>query len=850
MTDRYSPGQIEKKWQKKWEEEETYKADIDPSKPKYYALDMFPYPSGAGLHVGHVTGYTATDVIARFHRQKGFNVLHPMGWDSFGLPAEQYAIKTGVHPQKTTEKNINTYRQQLKSLGFSYDWSREFATSSPDYYKWTQWIFTKLYEKGLAYEEEALVNFCPDLGTVVANEEIEDGKTVIGGHSVERRPLRQWMLKITAYAEALLKDLDDLDWPEQIKKSQAHWIGKSTGVQMHFTEEKTQEKITIYTTRHDTLFGTTYLVLAPEHPLVDAITTKEHKAAVEAYKKEAAKKSDLMRTDLAKDKSGVFTGAYSIDPVTGNKVPVWVADYVLWNVGTGAVMGVPGHCNRDYDFAKKYDLPIVTVVDLKPEDDIEMHGTTINSKNEKISLNGLSTEKAKEKVADFLEKENLGKRQVNYRLRDWLFSRQRYWGEPIPVYHLEDEKRPLGLDELPLMPPHMDDFSPKETGESPLAKVSEWVHFIDPKTGKKAMRETNTMPQWAGSCWYYLRFCDPKNEKAAWSEEAEKYWMPVDLYVGGAEHAVLHLLYARFWHKVLYDCGLVSTKEPFQSLRNQGLVVANSFKKKSGAYVDFEEVIKKGDEKNPQYFEKGDTGEKEPLICQIEKMSKSKLNGVIPDEIIEEFGADSLRLYEMFMSPFDREKLWDTKAILGSWRFLNRFWDLCTSDKIQEARPDEKDPACAIKKGMRLGYKLVLGVTEDIKGLQFNTAIAKMMEFLNSMQPLVIYPKKTIRYAIQSLYPFAPHIACELWERLGFTDDIHTADFPEIDPKAVEEENVAYVVQVNGKHRATFDKVKGLNQADLTELVTNDERLKGYLEPGIIKVIFVPNKLINFVVKR
>jgi len=845
MAERYSPNLIETKWQKIWEEEKTFKVDIDPTKKKYYVLDMFPYPSGAGLHVGHVTGYAATDVIARYKRQKGFNVLHPMGWDSFGLPAEQYAIRTGVHPQKTTEKNISTYRSQLKALGFSYDWSREFATSSPDYYKWTQWIFTKLFEKGLAYEDEALVNFCPKLGTVVANEEIEDGKTVIGGYPVERRPLRQWMLKITAYAERLLEDLEDLDWPEQIKKAQAHWIGKSTGVEIAFTEEKTGSSIPVYTTRHDTLFGITYLALAPEHPLIDEITEDSRKEAVLNYKQEAAKKSDLARTDLAKDKSGVFTGAYAIEPVTQKRIPIWIADYVLWNVGTGAVMGVPAHCNRDHEFAKQYDVPIVEVIQLDPDQDIESYGIVINSKNDAISLNGLSSEEAKEKLAGFIESKGYGKRRVNYRLRDWLFSRQRYWGEPIPVFHLEDEKRPLDLDELPLCPPHLEDFTPKETGESPLAKVHDWVHFIDPKTGKKALKETNTMPQWAGSCWYYLRFCDPKNASEAWSKEAENYWMPVDLYVGGAEHAVLHLLYARFWHKVLYDCGYVSTKEPFQSLRNQGLVVAHSYKKHSGAYVSADHVI----EKEGKFYEK-DAGFDHPLIQQIEKMSKSKLNGVTPDEMIEEFGADALRLYELFMSPFDREKMWDTKAILGSWRFLNRFWELCLSPKVVDKGPEEKDPKCVIKEGMRLGLKLTHDVTTDIEQMQFNTAIAKMMEFLNHFGSLEFYPKKAIKCALQCLHPFAPHITSELWERVGFSEKIHELDFEKVSEKDFEEQSVKYVVQVNGKHRATLDKVKGLSEADLTELVKSDERLMSFLSPGIIKVIYVPNKLINFVVKR
>ncbi len=644
---RYDHNRIEKKWQKFWEDQETFKVDVDPSKPKYYILDMFPYPSGAGLHVGHVTGYTATDILARYKRQKGYNVLHPMGWDSFGLPAEQYAIKTGTHPAITTEKNINTYRRQLKSLGFSYDWSREVATSDPRYYKWTQWIFTKLYEKGLAYEAEVQVNFCPALGTVLANEEVENGLSKEGGYPVERRPLRQWILKITAYADRLLQDLDLLDWPEHLKKLQINWIGKSSGARINFIEETTSSSIPVFTTCQDTLFGVTFLVIAPEHPLVPLITTDKQRKVVEAYQKEVANKTDLQRGEMNKEKSGVWTGAYAINPVNEERVPIWIADYVLMGYGTGAVMGVPAHDERDFEFAGKYSLKVKPVIDpleaaeersevLAGEKCWPKDGMLINSAHKSLSINGLTVEKAKKAVLEWLIAHEKGEEAINYKLRDWLFSRQRYWGEPFPILHFEDgTKRALDLDELPLCPPQLTNYKPSGSGESPLAQVNEWVEITDIKTGKKARRETNTMPQWAGSCWYYLRFCDPQNDEAAWDPKIEKYWMPVDLYVGGVEHAVLHLLYARFWHKVLYDSGLVSTPEPFMTLRNQGLVIAKAYKLPQGGYVSPEEVAKK----TASIIR---SAQAEALEPQIEKMSKSKLNGVTPDEMIEEFGADAL----------------------------------------------------------------------------------------------------------------------------------------------------------------------------------------------------------------
>lgn len=855
MERKYDHLRIEQKWQRIWEEKQLFKAEVDSTKPKYYILDMFPYPSGAGLHVGHVTGYTATDILARYKRQKGFNVLHPMGWDSFGLPAEQYAIRTGTHPEITTENNINTYRRQLKSLGFSYDWNREVATSDPKYYKWTQWIFTKLYEKGLAYEAEMLVNYCPALGTVLANEEIENGVSKEGGFPVERRPLRQWVLKITAYAERLLQDLDLLDWPDHLKKLQTNWIGKSIGSRIIFQEQKTKARIEVFTTCHHTLFGVTFLVLSPEHPLVDEITAKQQLQHVEEYRKQAAAKSDLMRTDLAKEKSGAFTGAYAINPATGNPIPIWIADYVLMGYGTGAVMGVPAHDPRDFEFAKLFKLPIAPVIDPDlgteplPEDvspaELRLDvlagkycwtgdGTMINSENDTLSLNGLRVDQAKEKILSWIEETSSGEKSVNYKLRDWLFSRQRYWGEPFPILHFADgTKRLLDVSELPLCPPQLADFKPTESGESPLMRVPDWVNIIDHKTGKKAMREVNTMPQWAGSCWYYLRFCDPHNDDAAWENRKEQYWMPVDLYVGGVEHAVLHLLYARFWHKVLYDCDLVSTSEPFQTLRNQGLVAARSFKLPRGGYVSPEEV----EEKEGEYFQRG-TNQK--LQSQVEKMSKSKLNGVTPDEMIEEHGADSLRLYEMFMGPFDKEKIWNSDAVSGCKRFLNRFYDLLFSEKVTD-----EDSEVALK----LGHRLVQAVQRDIESMQFNTAIAKMMEFMNAFTSLPTYPKSVLKMLTQVLYPFAPHIAEEAWEHLGGKESLTYQPFPTVDPAYLVDSTSTYIIQVNGKLRGRWDLPKEIEQQDLFDFVKDQPQVAKHLTGEIQQLIFVPGKLLNIVVK-
>ena len=841
---KYDHKKIESKWQKYWLENKTFKTENNFQKPKYYVLDMFPYPSGSGLHVGHVEGYTATDIIARYKRAKGFNVLHPMGWDSFGLPAEQYAIRTGTHPAISTQKNINTFRRQLQSLGFSYDWDREFATSDPDYYKWTQWIFTKLYEKGLAYEAEMLVNFCPALGTVLANEEVEDGKSKEGGFPIERRPLRQWILKITAYAERLLTDLELIDWPESLKKLQANWIGKSVGAQVSFIEKSTYQTITIFTTRPDTLFGATYMVLSPEHPLINQIVTEQQREAVQNYQKLTSAKSDLDRTDLNKQKSGVFTGAFATNPVNRQEIPIWISDYVLMSYGTGAIMAVPAHDERDFEFASTFNLPIIPVF-MPSEDPVLQNailegkkcwigeGVCLNSSGEGLSLNGLSSESAKREILEWLEKTKNGFSTTTYKLRDWLFSRQRYWGEPFPLLKFEDGSvRLLDLDELPLCPPELLDYKPTPDGQSPLARVNEWVEVVDPKTGQHVRRETNIMPQWAGSCWYYLRFCDPHNTGQAWSEEAESYWMPVDMYVGGVEHAVLHLLYARFWHKVLYDCGYVKTLEPFQTLRNQGLIVSRSYQNSSHLYVEPENI----QERDGKYY---DRRTNEEVVSLVEKMSKSKLNGITPDDVIEEFGADSLRLYEMFMGPLEKEKVWNTDAVSGCRRFLNRIYDMALSEKVVE---DDSEEA------LRLGHRLIYGVTKDIESLQFNTAIAKMMEFLNDFTKLPSYPRSVVKMVIQALAPFAPHISEELWQHVKGEGLLSFTSIPEVDEKYLQDETITYVVQVNGKMRGRFELPKDqVEEVVLMAAKKNPNIIKFIEGHEIQRIIFVPNKLLNIV---
>lgn len=839
----YDPHYVEKKWQKYWEENKCFKAE-ESSLPKYYVLDMFPYPSGAGLHVGHLIGYTATDVIARYKRALGFRVLHPMGWDSFGLPAEQYAIRTGTHPRTTTLTNTKRYKEQLLAMGYSYDWDREIMTSEPDYYKWTQYLFTKLYDRGLAYQAELLVNYCPALGTVLANEEVEEGFSKDGGHPIERKPLRQWVLKITEYADRLLEDLEDLDWPIGLKKLQSNWIGKSEGVQINFPLPSSKEKISVFTTTPQTLFGATYVVLAPEHPLLNHVTSQAQKEIVDNYCKEAARKSDLERTELAKDKTGVFTGGYAINVATEEKIPIWVADYVLGHYGTGAVMGVPAHDERDFLFSQAFDLPFKAVI--SPDDEeIKKElfakkrawtkgGRVIASSTKNFSLNGLSFEDAKDSITEWLQEHGHGIKTVHYKLRDWLFSRQRYWGEPFPILHFEDgTTRALGINELPLTPPEVTDFSPDPKGLSPLSRVKEWVEIEDPVTRKKAFRETNTMPQWAGSCWYYLRFIDPENKNEPWSKEKELSWMPVDLYIGGAEHAVLHLLYARFWHKVFYDCQMVSTKEPFQKLYNQGLVLAESYKRKDGHYVPESEVIHNED----GYFH---WQTKQPLECLVEKMSKSKLNGKSPDDVIKEYGADALRLYALFMGPIEKEKIWKTENISGPRRFLNRFFDFCTKSEIvsEEAM------------SLRLAHRMTHGVQQDLENLLFNTAIAKMMEFINECSKLPQISLSALLIAVRVLEPLAPHLAEELWQHLGQKPTISKAPWPKVDLHMLEENQVNYVIQIDGKLRKKFFLPKDQSKEALFALVQKDENLANYLKNGVDKLIFVPNKLLNIVLKK
>lgn len=802
----YVPQQIEPKWQHYWESNKTFKTLDDSSKPKFYALDMFPYPSGDGLHVGHPEGETATDIISRYKRMLGFNVLHPMGWDAFGLPAEQFALDNGGHPRDITKKNIDNFRRQIKSLGFSYDWDREISTTHPDYYKWTQWIFLQLYKKGLAYVDEVPVNWCPALGTVLANEEVIDGKSERGGHPVIRKPMRQWVLKITEYAERLLEDLEELDWSESIKDMQRNWIGKSEGAEVAFAIDGHFSHLTVFTTRPDTLFGATYCVLAPEHELVDNITTANQKQAVEEYKEKAARKSDLERTDLAKDKTGVFTGAYAINPVNNQKLPIWVADYVLVGYGTGAIMAVPGHDERDWEFAKQFGLSITEVVAGGNLEECAYigDGPHVNSD----FLNGLDKTEAIRQMIDWLEKEEKGKRKITYRLRDWLFSRQRYWGEPIPILHLEDgTMKPVPEDQLPLMLPDVDQIQPSGTGESPLANVTDWVNTVDPETGMKARRETNTMPQWAGSCWYYMRYIDPRNDKEFCSKELLERWLPVDLYIGGAEHAVLHLLYARFWHKVLYDLGYVPTKEPFQKLINQGMILGDNH----------------------------------------EKMSKSRGNVVNPDDIVNEYGADTLRVYEMFMGPLEASKPWSTKGVEGSYRFLNRVWRLVVNDE------GEVHSHIGAGEGTdefrRLWHKTVKKVTHDIEGLRFNTAISQLMVFVNEAYKQDQLPKQSIQAFVLLLSPLAPHLAEELWERLGHTQTLAYEPWPTYEEALTVEDEVEIVIQINGKLREKLVVSVQASKEELEKQAMALDRIQEEITGKTVhKVIAVPGKLVNIVV--
>ncbi|MBN1687949.1 MAG: leucine--tRNA ligase [Candidatus Omnitrophica bacterium] len=813
----YPFDEIELSWQEYWEKHGTFRSP-DPGekgseKPKYYILDMFPYPSGSGLHVGHLEGYTATDIISRYKRMRGFNVLHPMGWDAFGLPAEQHALDTGTHPRETTEKNIQNFKRQIKRIGFSYDWQREINTTDPGYYRWTQWIFMKLFEKGLAYEAEVPVNWCPALGTVLANEEVINGKSERGGHPVVRKPMRQWVLKITAYAERLLEDLNLLDWPEPIKEMQRNWIGKSVGAEVDFPVAVSDDVIRVFTTRPDTLFGATYMVLAPEHPLVKKIVTPDKKKEVEAYVRQASLKSDLDRTDLAKEKTGVFTGAYATNPLTQKEIPIWIADYVLISYGTGAIMAVPAHDERDFEFATKFKLPIVWVIQEPgvPEDNKERAfvgvGLCKNSTtpDKSFSIDEMPSDQAIPKITDWLKKKGIGKKSIQYKLRDWLFSRQRYWGEPIPVIHVDEKPCLVDEKELPIRLPESRSYKPTGTGESPLALMKEWVNTQDPKTGRPAKRETNTMPQWAGSCWYYLRFIDPKNPKAAVAEKKEKYWMPVDLYVGGAEHAVLHLLYARFWHKVLYDCGVVSEVEPFKRLVNQGMILGED----------------------------------------NQKMSKSRGNILNPDELIERYGADSIRLYEMFMGPLEMTKPWSMQGVEGVYRFLGRTWRLFISEGTLHSKVQNRKPNAAEQK---LIHQTVKKVTEDIEGIRLNTAISALMIFVNVMLKEETCSREVMEKFVLLLAPFAPHLTEELWKRLGHSGTLAYEAWPEYDPSYLVEETVEMAVLIGGKVRAKISVSKEEKEDNIREKVFQDEQVKQWLEGKEIKqVIVVPGRIVNIV---
>ena len=802
----YDHKNIEKKWQAFWDEMGTFKVTEDPDKPKYYILDMFPYPSGAGLHVGHPLGYVATDIVARYKRMKGFNVLHPMGWDAFGLPAEQYAIKTGTHPSKTTKNNIDNFRRQIKMLGFSYDWDREINTTDTGYVKWTQWIFLQLYNKGLAYEAEKPVNWCPELKAVLANEEVVDGKSEIGGHSVHRVPMRQWMLKITDYAESLLSGLDDLDWPNSVKELQRNWIGRSEGADVDFIIDGREDIITVFTTRPDTLFGATYMVLSPEHPLVEKFTTDEQQGMVKEYQEQAGRKSDLERGELNKEKTGVFIGSYAVNPVNGDEIPIWIADYVLMTYGTGAIMAVPGQDQRDWDFAKKFDLPIIRTVEPTEDFDGEAfigEGPAINSD----FLNGLNIADAKSKMITWLENENKGKGTVQYKLRDWLFSRQRYWGEPMPIIHYGDEVKSLDESDLPLELPEVEKYEPTGTGKSPLANITDWVEIKNEEGEVIGLRETNTMPQWAGSCWYYLRYIDPKNNENAWDSDKESYWMPVDLYVGGAEHAVLHLLYARFWHHVLHDLGFVSTREPFQKLFNQGMIL-------------------------------GEDGS---------KMSKSRGNVINPDDVVDEFGADSMRLYEMFMGPLDKSKPWNTAGLQGCSRFINKLWDkICSNDGLNVCITTDKPYSETVK----LLHQTIKKVGDDIENLRFNTAISQMMIFTNHLVTLESVNKTVIRTFIQLLGPFIPHTAEEIWNRLDENQSLTYEPWPGYDENLTKEDLINIVIQVNGKLRTNIEIESNAEKESVLAQARKNEKIITYLSEGkLIKEIYVPGRLINFVVK-
>ena len=803
----YNHKQIEKKWQQHWEDNHVFRAEDGSDKPKYYILDMFPYPSGAGLHVGHPLGYIATDIIARYKRHKGFNVLHPMGWDAFGLPAEQFAIKTGTHPAITTKNNIDNFRRQIKMLGFSYDWDREINTTDDEYVKWTQWIFLQLYHKGLAYEAEVPVNWCPELKAVLANEEVVDGKSDIGGHPVLRVPMRQWMLKITDYAEALLEGLDDLDWPHSIKELQRNWIGRSEGANVDFYIPAIKENLTVFTTRPDTLFGATYMVMAPEHPFTKTLVTPEQKDVVNQYIDNASKKSELDRTELNKEKTGVFLGVNAINPVNGEEIPIWISDYVIMSYGTGAIMAVPGQDQRDWDFAKTFNLPIIRTVKPSEEFDGEAYtgdGPAINS----AFLDGLQVEEAKEKITDWLISEGKGEKAIQYKLRDWLFSRQRYWGEPIPVIHQDGSPSPLSESELPLLLPEVEKYEPSGTGESPLANISEWVEVKNESGEIVGLRETNTMPQWAGSCWYYLRYIDPKNSKKGWDEAKEKYWMPVDLYVGGAEHAVLHLLYSRFWHHVLYDLGHVSTKEPFQKLFNQGMILGQD-----GA-----------------------------------KMSKSRGNVVNPDETVDTFGADAMRIYEMFMGPLDKAKPWSTTGLQGCARFINKLWNIFFDEdgKLLSKINDET----ADRETLRALHQMIKKVSDNLEQLHFNTCVSEFMIFTNHLQSQNSINKDVLKTFVVCINPFMPHLAEELWASLGESKELSYENWPFYEKSLLESDTITIAVQVNGKRRTEINVSTNAEEDEVVEKAKSSEKAATFIEgKEIVKEIYVKGRIVNIVVK-
>ncbi len=917
----YHPQRIEPKWQAYWERNKTFRTpDYEPGKPKYYILDMFPYPSGEGLHVGHPEGYTATDILCRYKRMRGFHVLHPMGWDAFGLPAEQYAIKTGTHPRVTTLANVDNFRRQIKALGFSYDWEREVDTTDPAYYRWTQWIFLKLFDtwydpeyewtdaqgrrvrgkgrpiadlpippgtsdpdayrdsKRLAYRAEVPVNWCPGLGTVLANEEVQDGKSEVGGYPVVRLPLKQWMLRITAYADRLIDDLELVDWPRAIKDMQRNWIGRSEGAEVDFPVEGI-EPIRVFTTRPDTLFGATYMVLAPEHPAVDRLTTPERRDAVEAYRQAAGGKSDLDRTDLAKTKTGVPTGAFAINPVNDARIPVWIADYVMMGYGTGAIMAVPGHDERDFEFATTFGLPILRVVARTADEasaPLELaetaQGVSVNSSNPEIRLDGLATTEAKAAITDWLEARGLGRRAVNTKLRDWLFSRQRYWGEPFPILLGEDGSiKAVDEAELPVLLPKLDDFRPSGKPEPPLGKALDWVRYSE-----TYRRETNTMPQWAGSCWYFLRYLDPKNAERPWDPALEKYWMPVDLYVGGAEHAVLHLLYSRFWYKVLYDRGLVSSPEPFQKLVNQGMILGETeytaYRDREGRWVSAATVVEGEDgfhdkEGGPdrkvepvkvepeEAVKKGDgfVLAEQPAVridARAHKMSKSRGNVISPDEIVKEYGADSLRLYEMFMGPLEAVKPWNMKGVEGVSRFLGRAWRMIADYEAEEIRLDrrvrDEEPS---REQAKIIARTVAAVTDDLEAMRFNTAISRLMEFTNAFTGHDVRPRAAMETFTLLLAPMAPHLAEELWEVLGHGGTLAYAPWPSFDPELLRDDETVIPVQINGKLRVRVVVPSGSDRGDIESAAWSDERIKALLVGKTLrKIIVIPGKLVNFVV--